>query len=88
MIGITRKIQRRTNAAIHSAGRRRSVILEISPGGDGTPGPGFVGFRLERQRTIYWLPADWCWREAVKGFLASRRAERKRLREEKRKKYA
>jgi hypothetical protein len=37
---------------------------------------------------IYWLPVDWCWREAVKGFLASRKAEKKRLREEKRKKYA
>lgn len=77
MTPINRRLRRQTASVIHSAGRRRYVVLELSPGGDGTPGPGFVGFRLMGTRTIYYLPVDWCFREALKAELARRRAERK-----------
>lgn len=76
MIDINRPLKRRTAGRIHSQGRLRSVVLEISPGGDGTPGPGFVGFRLMGMRTTYYLPTDWLFREAVRAELARRRKEK------------
>lgn len=79
MIDINRPLKRRTAGRIHSQGRLRSVVLEISPGGDGSPGPGFVGFRLMGTRTTYYLPVDWAFREACKAEMARRRAEKKRL---------
>lgn len=66
MTGIVRRTSRRTQASVHSAGRERAIIIELSPGGDGSPGPTFVGFRLERTRQIYYLPVAFCYQEAMK----------------------
>ena len=80
MTSITRRLRRQTAAIVHSAGRRRYVVIQMSPGGDGTPGPAFVGFRLMGTRTVYYLPVDWCFREACKAEMLRRRAERKQRR--------
>lgn len=80
MTGINRKLRRETTASIHSQGRRRAVIVSMSPGGDGTPGPSFLGFRLHGTRTTYYLPVDYCWREAARAELARRRLERRKKR--------
>jgi len=77
MIGVTRRLQRLTPASIHSGGRRRAIIVEMSPGMEGKPGPGFIGFRLHGTRTTYYLPVDWCFREACKAELQRARAERR-----------
>lgn len=80
MIGITRRITRRSDARIRSGGKDRHIILELSPGGDGTPGAGFLGFRLERTRKVYYLPVAFCYLEAMKAEVAARQAERKKKR--------
>jgi hypothetical protein len=78
MTPITRRLQRLTPAVIHSAGRGRPVIVEMSPGGDGRPGPAFLGFRLLGTRSTYYLPVEWCWREAMKMEVNRRKTERRK----------
>ena len=72
MTGIKRKIARRTSARIYSLGRDRNIIVELSPGGDGSPGPEFIGLRLEQTRQTYYLPVAFCFREALKGAAAKK----------------
>jgi hypothetical protein len=74
VIGVTRKLKRVSSAAIHSAGRRRQIIIELAPPGD------TVGFRLKGMRRTYRLPVGWCYTEAVKAELDRERAERRRAR--------
>lgn len=84
---VNRKLARLTSAALFSKGRNRGIVLEIHPdaNGNGKPGAGFIGLRLSGTRKTYYLPVDWCFREAVRADLARTRAERKQVREEKRK---
>ena len=85
---INRRLVRLTAAKLHSAGKTRGVVVEFNPdaNGRGKPGSGFIGLRLSGTRTTYYLPVDWCFREAVRNELARTRAERKRQREERRNK--
>lgn len=83
MIGITRSLKRLTTASIHSCGKRRAVVVSLAPAT-----ASLVGFRLAGTRTTYYLPVDWCFREAVRADLARKRAERKAAREKKRKESA
>jgi len=70
MTPITRPLARESATALHSAGRARSVIVELSP-------PGvLIGFRLKGTRTTYHLPIDHCYREAVRNEVARRKRER------------
>lgn len=74
MTPINRPLARESANGIHSAGRRRPIIVELAP-------PGLlVGFRLKGARRTYWLPIDHCYREAVRNELARQKAERKKLR--------
>lgn len=77
---INRRITRQTPAVMHSRGRRRNVLVTLSPGGDGSPGPSFVGFRLHGMRSTYWLPVGWCFTEALKADRARVKRERKEAR--------
>lgn len=82
MIRVNRRLMRQTPGVIFSKGRKRNVVIEINPGGDGKPGPDFLGFRLMGTRTTYYLPVDWCFREAVKAEMARRRREKREQRKE------
>ncbi len=75
MTPITRRLTRITPAAIFSQGRKRPIAVELAPDRQ-----GLIGFRLKGMRTTYYLPVDWCFREALKAELARRRAERKKAR--------
>jgi hypothetical protein len=74
MTGINRNVIRQSTHAIHSAGRRRPIVIELHPPGD------VIGFRLKGTRTTYCLPVDWCYREALRNELARRKAERRKAR--------
>jgi len=74
MTGFTR-LRRESGAYVHSAGRQRAVVLELD-----ASRPSLLGFRLKRTKAVYYLPVDWCYREAVRNELARRKAERARLR--------
>lgn len=78
MTGFTRKLARQSAASIHSAGRKRSVIVELNPAT-----PTLLGFRLMKCRRVYYLPIDYCFREAVRAEVARERAERKKARSNK-----
>ena len=73
MTPINRKLKRESLASVHSQGRRRSVIVELDPST-----PGLIGFRLKGTRGTYFLPIDFCFREACRSEMARRKAERKR----------
>lgn len=72
MTPISRRLLRETPCAVHSAGRRRAIVIELDP-----RRPGLLGLRLKGTRTVYNLPIDWCYREAVRAELARRKAERR-----------
>jgi hypothetical protein len=74
MIGVGRKLKRESPAAIHSAGKRRQIIIELAPPGD------TVGFRLKGTRKTYRLPVGWCYCEAVKAEIEREKLERRRAR--------
>ncbi len=84
-VTVNRSLRRLSAASMYSGGRRRGIVIEIHPdaNGLGKPGSGFIGLRLSGIRRCYYLPVDWCFREAVRADLARTRAERKRLRAEK-----
>lgn len=77
MTGITRPLARESAAGLHSAGRRRAVVIILDPSR-----PTLIGLRLKGNRTIYYAAIDWLYREAVRSELARQKAERKRLRKE------
>ena len=77
MTGITRPCIRCSDAALHSLGRRRLVIVELRP-----DRPAVIGFRLKGTRKTYYLPIDHCYREALRAELARLKAERKAKRKE------
>jgi hypothetical protein len=74
-ISHSRRVKRESIASIHSAGKRRTIIVELDPNI-----PQLVGFRLKGTRTTYHLPIDYCWREACRLEVLAR----KRLRKEQR----
>jgi len=80
MIEVTRRLQRVSDSHIHSGGRTRAVIVELSP-----DRPGLIGFRLKGTRRTYYLPIDACYRDAVRCELARQKAERKKEREARKK---
>jgi hypothetical protein len=59
MTPITRKLKREGRSTIFSNGRRRPVVVILEPPGD------VLGLRLKGERTTYYLPLDWCYRQAV-----------------------
>lgn len=75
MTPINRPLKRESAALVHSQGRRRKVVVELMPPGQ------LVGFRLHGTRRTYWLPIEWCWREAVRSELARQKAERKKAKQ-------
>lgn len=68
MTSINRKLKREACLSVFSKGKRRHIIVELSPPGD------VLGFRLKGERTAYYLPIDWCYRIAVaKSVSANKR---------------
>lgn len=68
---INRKIKREGCLTVFSNGRRRPVIVELSP-------PGHViGFRLKGEKNTYYLPIDWCYRTAVDLHVREERRKRR-----------
>jgi hypothetical protein len=63
MAPVTRKLKRESRSTIFSNGRRRPVVLILEPPGD------VLGLRLKGERTTYYLPLDWCYRQAVMAAL-------------------
>ena len=76
MIEVTRKLRRRSGAAVYDGGRARAIIVELAPPGK------LIGFRLAKRRKTYCLPIDWCYREAVRAELARAKSERAKQRKE------
>lgn len=70
MTPINRPLARESAAAMHSAGKARPIIVELSPPG------ALVGFRLKGTRRTYHLPIDWLYREAVRNEIARQKRER------------
>lgn len=70
MIAVTRHLARESATSMHSAGKARAVIVELSPPGT------LIGFRLKGTRRTYHLPIDHCYREAVRNELARQKRER------------
>ena len=69
MTKIHTKIKRECAVSVFSNGRRREVIVELSPPGN------LIGFRLKGERCTYSLPLDWCYKTAA--MLAARAIRRK-----------
>lgn len=84
---VNRRLCRATSAVIFSKGKTRKIVLEINPdaNGEGYPNSTFIGLRLAGTRQTYYLPVDWCYREAVKAEIARVKAEKRKAREEKKK---
>lgn len=79
MTPINRDLSRESAARMHSAGKARAVIVELSP-------PGIlIGFRLKGTRRTYHLPIDWAYREAMRAEMARQKAARAAERKAKRK---
>ena len=71
MTEVNRKLKREACVSVFSRGRRRHVVVELSPPGD------VIGFRLKGERSTYYLPIDWCYRTATDlAVRAARRAKR------------
>jgi hypothetical protein len=74
MIEVRRPVRRVSGAKVYDRSKPRPVVVELSP-------PGVViGFRLKGNRRAYYLPIDWCFREAVRVELARAKAERAKAR--------
>lgn len=71
MVNVTRRIQREALATVFSNGRRRPVVVELSPPGD------VIHFRLKGERTAYPLPLDWCYRTAAMMAARQMRQEKR-----------
>ena len=61
MTMINHKLKREGCLSMFSKGKRRPIIIELSPPGD------VIGLRLKGERTTYYLPIDWCYRTAVEA---------------------
>ena len=70
MTPVTRPLARESAAAMHSAGRARAIVIELTPPGE------LIGFRLKGTRRTYNLPVAWCYREALRNEVARQKRER------------
>jgi hypothetical protein len=65
------KVKRTTEAAVHSAGKRRKIVVAIYP-------DGVIGTRLLGTRREYYMFADDIYRNAVTVTVAKERAAKKK----------
>lgn len=76
---LTRRVIRETAGALYQKGQLRPVIVELEAGG------ALLRLRLKGQRTSYPLTYAELYKHAVRVEIAAKAAERKRLKDEKRK---